>query len=142
MRSVRSQKLLGLTAVALISVPAFAQDQKPGKPRAGYKVLLIEKATVEKNATTDEFPGDEVELLERSALANLQKKKTFEQVTFAVETANPQAARKSEVQKLTMTMTVIQFDKRNRASRYRVGFGAGATKIKVRFVFHSGKVQV
>ena len=74
-------------------------------------------------------------LLQSSALANLQMKKTFEQVMFAVGNTNPEEARPAEGQKLMMAMTVIQFEKGNRASRYLVGFGAGATKIKVRFVF-------
>jgi hypothetical protein len=56
MRFVSSTKLLSLIAVALLSVAAFAQDQKPGKPLAGYKSVVVEKATVEKNAATEEFP--------------------------------------------------------------------------------------
>lgn len=135
MKFVRSTKLLSLMAVALLSATAFAQDQKPGKPLAGYKVLVVEKATVEKNAATEEFPGGYDAVLQQSAVANLLKKKVFEQVIDAAATAGVEAAKPAEGQQLKLALTVIKFDKGNRAARYMVGFGAGATKIKVRFVF-------
>jgi hypothetical protein len=134
-RLVRSAKLLSLIAVALLSIVAFAQEQKPGKSLAGYKAVMIEKVTVEKNAATEEFPVGYDAVLQKSAVANLLKKRTFEQVIDAAETASAEAAKPAEGQKLTLAMTVIKFDKGNRAARYMVGFGAGATKIKVRFVF-------
>src|SRR6185436_2628987 len=73
--------------------------------------------------------------LQKSTIANLLKKKVFEQVVDAAEMASTEAAKPAEGQKLTLALTVIKFDKGNRAARYMVGFGAGATKIKVRFVF-------
>ena len=60
---------LCLIAVALLSLTAVAQDQKPGKSLAGYKVLVVEKASVEKNAATEEFPGGYDAVLQKSTAA-------------------------------------------------------------------------
>jgi hypothetical protein len=42
---------------------------------------------------------------------------------------------------LLLVLGIVGFNKGNRAARYIVGFGAGATKIKVRLVFRDAESQ-
>jgi hypothetical protein len=126
-----------LSAVGLTS-SAAAQESKAKKPLAGYNVLAVEKASVEQNAATENFPGGYDVVLQKSTIDNLQKKKVFAQIIDASENASAGSegqAPSTDDKRLILSMTVIKFDKGSRAARYFGGFGAGATKIKVRFVF-------
>lgn len=118
-----------LAALLLLTESSFAQS-KSGKALTGYQIIVVEKATVEDNPKTKEFPGGHEVVMQKSIVANLLEKKTFDKVIDGAEASAPTTDGKA----LTLSTQVIEFDKGSRAARWAVGFGAGATKVKVRFV--------
>lgn len=133
--SRRSVLLMLLVVFVLTTTAPASAQSKEGKPLTGYKAITVEKATVEKNAATEEFPGGYDAVMQKSIIANLQKKKVFEKVIDGAESNSTE----EKTQRLILSTTVIAFDKGNRAARYLVGFGAGATKVKVRFTLRDAE---
>lgn len=112
-------------------ITALAQSNK--KPLAGYTMLVVEKFTVEKSKATEEFPEGEEEVLQKGAIARLRNKKAFTEIIDGAESSTVTEATNSK--RVIVSGTIIEFKKGSRAKRYVVGLGAGATKIKIRFVF-------
>jgi hypothetical protein len=149
--------ILALAAHSLgSSAIATPTTQASTKKLAGYDTVVVEPFAVEKNAATENFPQGFDALLQGRTITKLREGKVFEQVldkdqTSATSTATPntatgtipnsnapQDAQKSPEAKdrrLLLASTVILFDKGSRAARYWGGFGAGESKIKVRFIF-------
>jgi len=115
------------------AIDAYPQPGTP-KPLAGYRLLVVEKFTVEKNAATKDLPAGSDAELQKSVVARLREKKIFDEVIDGAE--NPAAAvAAKEAQRLLLSGTVIAHGKGSRLKRRLIGFGAGATKVKVRFLF-------
>ena len=128
-------------AVILLLAPAAllaAQEAPIAKPLAGYTTIVVEKFTIENNAATENFPRGYETVMQNETIRRLEKKALFERVVDAAEAtaeSDPAPDTAAEPGKtLVLSGTVVTFDKGSRAARYLVGFGAGATKIKVRFV--------
>jgi hypothetical protein len=141
---MRKKSLLVFVAMSLLvfSVLLYAKGTQRSKRLAGYGVVVVEPFTVEQNAATEEFPKGQEMLLQQSAVARLQKKGVFEEILDGTDNSAKEViqARMAEGKKcLLLSGTVIQYDKGSRAGRWLVGFGAGATKVKVRFVFHDAE---
>src|ERR1035441_1083476 len=74
---------IGIFALILCSCftsRAWAQQQKAGKPLAGYTAILVEPFTVENSQLTKDFPAGEDENLQLSAVAGLRASKMIEKV--------------------------------------------------------------
>jgi hypothetical protein len=107
------------------------------KPLTGYNAIIVEIATVEKNPKTDKFPAGYDTDLQKKVVADLQKKVVFAEVIDAslqpkdqpTDTASPNNKR------LRLSIAIIDFSPGNKALRYTIGWGAGATKVKAKFVF-------
>jgi hypothetical protein len=143
---------------------ARSPAQQPAKKLAGYTVIVVEKFTVDKNPATEDFPKGLETMMQGRAVAKMREQKLFEKVIDAAEApavqpaaSNPapsddtraaaQTGTRGEgagVQKPTasgagerrvsLNGTVLTFDKGSRAARYFGGFGAGESKLKVRFI--------
>jgi len=121
-----------LTA-AIISVAltaGIAASPIADKPLAGYTVLVVENLAVDKTDKTKDFDDLWAPLLHKGMLRQLEKKKAFAEIIDG--TATPPAAGEK---RLLLTSTVVGYDKGSRAARFMVGMGAGAAKMRIRFVF-------
>lgn len=121
------------------------------KPLASYQVVVVEKFTVEPTDATVGFPRGNEAQVQGEVVDRLREKRLFEQVIDATETEAVEATAKTEAapsapaeasassapvrQEVRLSGTVILYTKGSRAKRYLVGFGAGAAKLKVRFIF-------
>lgn len=115
-----------------------AQSKPPAKPLAGYNAIVVEKVAIEKNPRTEKFPEGYDAALQRKLIEQLREKKLFAEVIDPlIEEAFKRynAPAPPAERRIVLTTTIVDFDPGNRALRYAVGWGAGATKIKVRFVF-------
>ena len=121
--------LLLTSCLLLVTAQSFAQA-KNNKPLAKYQTIIVEKATIEQSPSTRDFPGGHDAVMQKSIVANLQEKKTFTKVIDGAETNVPA----SDGEALILSTQVIGFDKGNRATRWAIGLGAGATKVRVHFV--------
>lgn len=130
--------MLALTLFTLVTVSYGDNDPKKEKetktkPLTGYTILLVDKFAIEKNAATEEFPAGQEVVMQKSSIVRLREKKAFDTV---VDMTDPESDQKTGAPKrLQLSGTVVQYDKGSRAARWLVGLGAGATKVKVRFVF-------
>ena len=121
------------------------------KPLAGYNLVVVEKFIIDKNPSTEEFPKGQEMVIQSDTVGRLRKLKLFEEVIDATEAPAPEAtnpaAPQAEVKAVTAPAkrrvllggSVITYDKGSRAGRWLVGFGAGATKVKVRFIFRDAE---
>jgi hypothetical protein len=121
--------------VLILGIAALAQNNK--KPLADYTAIVVEKFTVEKTQATEGFPDGEEAVLQKSTISRFRQKKTFPETIDGTETAI--SAEPTNGKRMILSGTIVGFNKGNRAARYIVGFGAGATKIKVRFVFRDAE---
>jgi hypothetical protein len=131
-QSIQISGRLFLAVLFSLSMMIDTYPQQSGnKKLAGYDIVSLEKVTVEKSKETEDFPEEYGAVLHQSTLSRLKKKNIFNQVIDAAgDSVEPQ---NRESKRLILSSTVIQYKKGSRAKRYFVGFGAGATKVKVRF---------
>jgi hypothetical protein len=148
---------LGLVAAA----PAGAATQQPVAELAPYPVIAVEAFAVEKNAATEDLPKGLAIFLQGRVIEELRKTNVFHQVLDASEPAEPAAGTAAPAApdsmaagapadttaaagavrpaepaepRVQLGCTILIFDKGSRTARYLVGFGAGQTRIKARFV--------
>ncbi len=136
----------GLLLMLAAALPALAADQKKeaAKQLAGYNGILVEKFAVDNNPATEDFPKGLETMMQSRAVQKLREKKIFDEVVDGAEptAADPGVAKAPGAEPprwLILSATVLTFDKGSRAARYWGGFGAGATRIKVRFVLRDEK---
>lgn len=120
---------------------------KPSKTLSGYTVINVEKFAVGAFSTKEGFPPDFVEVMQKLAVEKLTASKLFQNVTdvsasTADSTSGDPAPAEKSGNRVMLSATVIGYDPGSRAARWVIGMGAGAAKVKVRFVFrdaHSNK---
>ena len=162
MRKKASTGLLGAFAILIIlCLPSsLAAQTRTTRQLSGYQVLAIESFTVDKNPATENFPAGLEKVMHSTALRKVREKNLFKSVIDAVElrpstpvaqevpapaepvadgaaaTAVPVAAKvpAEQPRAVILSGTVILFDKGSQAARFWGGMGAGASKVKVRFV--------
>ncbi len=109
------------------------------KPLAGYNAIIVEKATVEKNPKTAKFPAGYDTDLQMKIVDDLRKKGFFAEVIDASAKPNDEAlvveTNSPNNKRLLLSTAIIDFSPGNKLLRYTVSMGAGATKVKAKFVF-------
>jgi len=120
---------IAVMALALAATGA-ATVAAADKPLAGYTVLVVENLTIDKSDKTKDFDELWAPLLHKGMLRQLEKKKSFAQVLDGA--GAPVAAGEK---RLVLSSTVVEYNKGSRAARFVVGMGAGAAKMRIRFVF-------
>jgi len=127
----------------LCSLPAQAKE-KPSRPLTGYTVINVEKFSVGTLSTKEGFPQDFEKVMQKLAVEKLTASKLFENVTDVSEASaapSPGAPAPAEEpgRRIILSGTVIGYDPGSRAARSWIGLGAGAAKVKVRFVFRDAQ---
>lgn len=145
--------------------PGKTRRQSNAKKLADYQVIVVQAFTIDKGAAATAPEGLETALHAR-AVQELQAKALFDAVIDAapppesaptpigsvdlrVGAAQPDAPRGASVpqpdgsrrdeRRLLLRCAVLSFSKGNRAARYVAGFGAGESKLKVRFTLADAK---
>jgi hypothetical protein len=114
---------LSMSVCLLFAAMAFAQQTETTKKN--YLNLEIEKFTVRAGV---EFPADKLDPLTKGVIDNMRKSKRFTQVSASGETVTA-TTENGDTRTLRISGEVIKYVKGNRAARYIVGMGVGATKI-------------
>lgn len=135
---------IGIFALILCSCftsRAWAQQQKAGKPLAGYTAILVEPFTVENSQLTKDFPAGEDENLQLSAVAGLRASKMIEKVVDGSQKSSEpppssELSAKEGQGKVVLSVTIIGFDKGSSGARFMTWpLPVGVSKAKARFVF-------
>jgi hypothetical protein len=127
--------LLLLVTIGMIS-PIDAQT-KPVKPLAAYNGIIVEAVTMDKNPRLAKFPAGHDSYLQKNIVTDLRKKNVFAEVIDGTRQSGepaPQANIPASDKRLILSTTIIDFSPGNKALRYTIGWGTGATKVKARFI--------
>jgi len=126
-----------LISLYCLTVPAAAQT-KPGKFLSEYNSLIVEKVMLDENPKLAKFPAGHDTDLQKKIVADLQKKNVFPEIIDGTKQAGeqtPNTNSPANSKRLILSTTIIDFNPGNKALRYTVGWGMGATKVKARFAF-------
>lgn len=136
----------GALAVAMLllltagSSPVLrAQNAK--KLLSGYSAITVEKFTAGTLSTKEGFPQGFEGIMQKSAVVKLTESKLFEKVADGTDApAGPSnSSTPAESASLILSGTIIGYDPGSRAARAWIGMGAGAAKVKVRFIFRDAQ---
>ena len=134
--------------VALLVVnagsPTLLPAQKPKGPFAGYTVITVEKFAAGTLSTKEGFPQGFEGVIQKSAVAKLAASKLFEKAIDATEPAvdaSTAASTPEEPGRLIVSGTIIGYDPGSQSARAWLCCGAGATKVKVRFIFRDAQTS-
>jgi len=138
--------LIGLVALLVVNAesPTLLPAQKPKNPFPGYTIITVETFTVGTLSTKEGFPQDFEGVIQKTAVAKLAASKLFEKVIDATDPPAGAANGASEAEEpgcLIVSGTIIGYDPGSQAARAMLCCGAGATKVKVRFVFRDAKTS-
>src|SRR5262245_18932418 len=124
-------------SLCCLSFPATAQT-KAGKPLADYNSIIVEVVRLAKNPKLAKFPAGHDSDFQKKIVADLRKKNVFAEVINGTRQSGepePAATNPAGGKRLRLSITIIDFNPGNKALRYTIGLGMGATWIKARFVF-------
>ncbi len=144
-----------------------AARPRPDKKLAEYNVIVVNAFTIDKSAATSSAPQGLESMIHARAVRELQAKAIFDGVIDATPAASGNSAspdgrvdlRISPIQpvangapsseprdaassdrRVILSGTILSFTKGNRATRYFTdGFGAGESKLKMRFTLNDAK---
>lgn len=137
-----------LAIAAVLAGGSAIQAEPPGGKLAGYGSIVVEKFTVETNSATQDFPRGQEQAIQENTVRRLLKEKLFEEVvdgaaeapgTGGIEMTPAPATSATPKRRVKLSGTVTMYDKGSRAARWLVGFGAGATRVKVLFIFRDAE---
>jgi hypothetical protein len=109
-----------------------------GKSLTGYNAIVVEAVTLDKNPKLAKFPAGHDTDFQKKIVADLQRKNVFAEVvdgTMQAGGQEPGAKIPAGARRLILSTTIVDFNPGNKALRYTVGMGLGATRVKARFVF-------
>ncbi|HKQ77916.1 MAG TPA: DUF4410 domain-containing protein [Blastocatellia bacterium] len=123
-------------------LPIAAQTNS-GKLLAEYESIIVKEVALEKNPKLTKFPAGHDTDFQKKIVADLQRKKVFTRVIDGTRQAGEQdqiaASLTADIpasgKRLILSTTIIDFHPGNKALRYAIGWGMGATRVKARFVF-------
>ncbi len=111
-------------------------DAASQKPLAGYDIVTVDSVTVEKSV--EKFPAGYDTQIQEKIVDELRKKKVFPEVINALlEMSAPTPAK--PLKRAILKTRIIEYKPGNRALRYTIGWGSGATKIRAKFTFHDAE---
>jgi hypothetical protein len=104
----------------------------------------MEKFAVGAFSTREGFPPDFAQVMQKLAVEKLNASKIFQNVTDVSESSagsssGDPAPAEEPSHRLILSATVIGYDPGSRTARWVIGMGAGAAKVKVRFVFRDAQ---
>ncbi len=119
-------KLFILSIVVFFASGAFSQSKAPTP--TPYQNVLVENFTVESGV---EFSPEQMKSLMADIVLALTNTKKFDKVALSAD--KPEFP--SDQRTLKIVGEVVKYKKGNRAARYFIGFGAGATKVNANVKF-------
>lgn len=168
---MKSMEIAVFLAGAGLSAAPGLFAQQTTKKLTGYNAIVIEKFDVEKNAATEDFPKGLEVVMQGRAVVKMREQKLFEKVIDGAEapgvtgaaenkeavkepgntekterkTGEPSGQKNMATapgeRRLILSSTVVLYDKGSRAARYFGGFGAGQSKVKVRFILKDAQTN-
>ena len=138
---MRRHAILALILYSYFASLAWTQQQKAGKPLAGYTAVIIEPFTVENNQLTKDFPAGEEANLQLSTLARLRTSGIFETVIDGSQKSSDQSLpseppAKDGPRTLILSVTIVAFNKGSSGARFMTWpLPVGVSKAKASFVF-------
>jgi Domain of unknown function (DUF4410) len=148
------------------AVQAAGHSRAPTKKLAGYNVIVVQAFTISKSVAASSTPAGFESMIHARAVEQLRAKAIFDDVVDAAPAAEdsgrvdarvdlrvspvrPVANGVPEVEaragtgaerRLILNGTILSFSRGNRAARYLTdGFGAGESKVKIRFTLMDAK---
>ena len=116
---------------------------------AGYNVIVVEEFDIEQTQKTLRFSPRMLNGIRSEVIDRLQGERLFEEVIDATPVATSSVDSGSGSQagneatpgegRLLLSGTVFSFKKGSRAKRALIGFGSGASVVRVRFIFRDGE---
>ncbi len=111
---------------------------KSGKLLSEYNTIVVEAVTLDKNPALAKFPAGHDTDLQKKIVADLRRKNVFPEVIDGTKQAGEQeqnANSSTGGKRLILSTAIIDYKPGNKALRYTIGWGLGATKVKARFIF-------
>ena len=141
----RNKKMIAWLPLLIVfgaGLPVAAQT-KSGKLLAEYESIVVKEVALEKNPKLTQFPAGHDTDFQKKIVADLQRKKVFAEVIDGTRQAGEQdqigvsltADIPAGGKRLILSTVIIDFNPGNKALRYAIGWGMGATRVKARFVF-------
>ena len=132
-----------LLLIALGAGSYVVPQTKSVKPLTEYNSIIVKQVALDKNPKLARFPAGQDTDLQKKIVADMQKKKVFTEVIDGTRQSGEQepaasdqpAGTQASVKRLLLSTTIIDFNPGNKALRYTIGWGTGATKVKARFSF-------
>ena len=125
-----------LAILFFLTISVMAQTQRP---LAGYSEIVIEPVAIEQSEATARFPADYAPPLHEKMVEKVRGKGVFQQVLKGpLVDLTPAGSPREQLpagRRLILTATIIEYAPGNKALRYTIGWGTGATRIKVRASF-------
>lgn len=119
-----------------LTISVMAQAQRP---LAGYSEIVIEPVAIEQGEATAKFPADYAPPLHEKMVEKVRGKGIFrETLKGPLVDLTPAGSPREQLpagRRLILTATIIEYAPGNKALRYTIGWGTGATRIKVRASF-------
>ena len=137
---MNNARVFTLVFTLLMAGGAVCQTAATSKPldKNKYNTVVVEKFETGTLAEKEKFPAGYTGILQKTAVAKLQK--LFDKVIDGAEQpATPPAATPEIKGRLLLSGSVIGYDKGSRTARWMVGMGAGSSKVKVRFIFRDAE---
>lgn len=133
--------MTSLLSVIFLTAGAVAQGPKP---LAGYAIVTVDKVVVDKTPATGKFPAGYDTQIQERIVDELRNKKIFaEVINGLLEESDPPAPKTSPpaspLKKVILSTKVIEYKPGNKALRYTIGWGTGATRIKAQFTFRDAE---
>lgn len=119
---------------AVYVMAALIAAQAPVKPLDGYNVVTVEAVAADQSTNAAKYPVEYIDKLKQSIVDRFRDKKVFLEVIDGTSKIDSTAVAPT-IKHLILTATIVDFDPGNRALRYTIGWGAGSTKVKTKFVF-------
>src|SRR5262249_15486954 len=127
---------------------SVAAQTKAGKLLSEYNTIVVEAVALDKNPKLAKFPAGHDTDFQKKIVADLQRKNVFPEVIDGTRQSGelePNAKQDGEQpvnankpangKRLILSTTILDFNPGNQALRIMVGWGAGATAVKARFIF-------
>ena len=125
-----------LAILFFLTISVMAQTQRP---LAGYSEIVIEPVAIEQSEATARFPADYAPPVHEKMVEKVRGKGVFQQVLKGpLVDLTPAGSPREQLpagRRLILTATIIEYAPGNKALRYTIGWGTGATRIKVRASF-------
>jgi len=130
--------------ILLFATVLIAGGQKQGgtKPLSAYSSVLVSNFEIDKTPATEDFPKGLEKLMQSRAAKELRERKVFAEVVDGSDAPiATSAGQGSPSKQVILSANIVSYDKGSRAARAWVSFGAGESRIKIRFTLRDSETN-